>query len=196
MTARVKLVGGELTSTNVYLGIDQSYTGFGMTFLGEDGSYQTSVAKFDSMGVTRLLNIQNYIIENIMVKRSTGHVIQATAIEGYAYGSQMANMLGELGGTVKLSLVKARAYMAENACYPYIVSPSMLKKYATGKGNVQKNQMLLQVYKKWGVEFKDDNAADSFALAQLISGNAILEYEKEVYDKLQSPEYREIDVYA
>jgi len=131
-----------------------------------------------------------------MVKRSTGHVIQATAIEGYAYGSQMANMLGELGGTVKLSLVKARAYMAENACYPYIVSPSMLKKYATGKGNVQKNQMLLQVYKKWGVEFKDDNAADSFALAQLISGNASLEYEKEVYDKLQSPEYREIDVYA
>jgi hypothetical protein len=35
-----------------------------------------------------------------------------------------------------------------------------LKKYATGKGTAKKQEMLLQIYKRWGVEFNDDNAAD------------------------------------
>jgi crossover junction endodeoxyribonuclease RuvC len=41
-----------------------------------------------------------------------------------------------------------------------------LKKYATGKGTSKKQEMLLQIYKRWGVEFNDDNAADSYALAR------------------------------
>ena len=50
----------------------------------------------------------------------------------------------------------------------------------TGKGQgVSKSQMLLNVYKKWGVEFTDDNAADSYSLAKLVSGKFALAYEKE-----------------
>jgi hypothetical protein len=51
--------------------------------------------------------------------------------------------------------------------------------------------MLLYVYKKWDVEFTDDNAADSYALARLVAGAHDLAYEKEVYDKLQDPKFRE-----
>ena len=106
-------------------------------------------------------------------------------MEGYAFGSQMANMLGELGGMVKLSLFDVDLY-------PLIVPPTSLKKYVTGKGQgIPKSQMVLHVYKKWGAEFSDDNAADSYALAQLVSGQRTLAYEKEIYDKLQDSKFRE-----
>jgi hypothetical protein len=106
-------------------------------------------------------------------------------MEGYAFGSQMANMLGELGGMVKLTLL-------DFGIYPLIVPPTNLKKYVTGKGNgISKSQILMYVYKKWDAEFSDDNAADSFALARLVSGKHELAYEKEMYDKLQDPKFRE-----
>ena len=111
--------------------------------------------------------------------------VEDVAMEGYAFGSQMANMLGELGGMVKLTLL-------EFNIYPLIVPPTSLKKYVTGKGQgVPKSQILLHVYKKWNVDITDDNAADSYALARLVSGTHTLAYEKEVYDKLQDPKFRE-----
>jgi len=74
-----------------------------------------------------------------------------------------------LGGIVKLSLYSY--FNNRDGQYPLIVPPTNLKKYVTGKGNgVSKSQMLLQVYKKWGVEFNDDNAADSYGLAHLVAG--------------------------
>ena len=107
-------------------------------------------------------------------------------MEGYAYGAQMAHMAGELGGMVKLSLII-------DGVYPLIVAPSMLKKYVTGKGTgVQKNQMLLNIYKKWGIEFTDDNAADAYGLAKIASGWAETAYEKEVLEKLKDPKFRNV----
>jgi hypothetical protein len=47
------------------------------------------------------------------------------------------------------------------------------------------------VYKKWGVEFTDDNAADSYALAHLAAGRHGLSYEKDIYNNIQDPKYRE-----
>ena len=51
--------------------------------------------------------------------------------------------------------------------------------------------MLLNTYKKWDIEFDDDNAADSYGLAHLIAGKGHLAYEKEIYIKLLDPKYRE-----
>lgn len=163
----------------VYMGIDQSYSGFGITLLrGTD--YYTTVYKSEFRGVDRLRDIQAHLMERLVQ-----HHIQDVAIEGYAFGSQMANMLGELGGMVKLTLL-------DFGLYPLIVPPTNLKKYVTGKGNgISKAQMLLFVYKKWGAEFTDDNAADSYSLARLVSGQHDLAYEKEMYDKLQDPKFRE-----
>ena len=111
-------------------------------------------------------------------------------MEGYAYGSIMANKLGELGGVVKLTLHETEGLGSGNS--PMIVPPTSLKKYVTGRGTgVQKNQMLLQVYKKWNIEFPDDNAADSYGLAHIVSGKGTMAYEKEIYQKLQTAENRE-----
>ena len=162
------------------MGIDQSYSGFAITLLNNKGFF-TTVYKSELRGVDRLYDIQDHLISSLQLRD-----IKDVAIEGYAFGSQMANMLGELGGVVKLTLRN------EFNQYPLIVPPTVLKKYVTGKGQgISKSQIMLHVFKKWGVEFSDDNAADSFALAHLVSASAALAYEKEIYQKVQDPKYRE-----
>ncbi len=47
-----------------------------------------------------------------------------------------------------------------------VVAPGTLKKFVTGDGRAKKDLMLLKVYKKWGVEFDDDNLADAYSLAR------------------------------
>jgi Holliday junction resolvasome RuvABC endonuclease subunit len=164
----------------VYLGIDQSYSGFAITAY-QNGNYYCEVYKSDKRGIDRLKDIQAHVMNWLHEFDNIADV----AMEGYAFGSQMANMLGELGGMVKLTLL-------DFGIYPLIVPPTNLKKYVTGKGNgISKSQMLLYVYKKWDAEFNDDNAADSYALARLVSGSHNTAYEKEVYDKLQDPKFRE-----
>ena len=173
--------GGVVIPENpVYLGIDQSYSGFAITAY-QNGNYYTEVYKSDKRGIDRLRDIQAHTMNWLHQFDN----VKDVAMEGYAFGSQMANMLGELGGMVKLTLL-------DFGIYPLIVPPTNLKKYVTGKGNgISKSQMLLQVYKKWDAEFTDDNAADSYALARLVSGSHELAYEKEVYAKLQDPKFRE-----
>ena len=165
----------------VYLGIDQSYSGFAITAFKDQTSYYTEVYKSDKRGIDRLRDIQAHTMNWLHEFDD----IKDVAMEGYAFGSQMANMLGELGGMVKLTLL-------EFGIYPLIVPPTNLKKYTCGKGaGVSKSQMLMYAYKNWDAEFNDDNAADSYALAHLVSGSGTRTYEKEVYAKLQDPKFRE-----
>lgn len=81
-------------------------------------------------------------------------------LEGYAYGrANQAHQLGELGGIIRLTLRKAFV--------PYVVvPPSTLKKYATGKGNASKEEVLVQAVLRRGVEMTNDEA-DSWWLWQI-----------------------------
>jgi hypothetical protein len=166
----------------VYIGIDQSYTGFGITAIDKKGNYYTEVYKSEGSGIERLYSIRNYL-EDFLSEFD----VAAISMEGYAFGSQMANMLGELGGMIKLLLFDLYPGN-DSARFPLIVPPTSLKKYIAGKATkVSKSQVLLQVFKKWDVEFNDDNAADSYGLARLVRNKHDFEYEKEVYDKLTLP---------
>jgi crossover junction endodeoxyribonuclease RuvC len=163
----------------VYLGIDQSYSGFAITAY-QNSAFYTEVYKSDKHGIDRLRDIQAFVMNWLFEFNNIADV----AMEGYAFGSQMANMLGELGGMVKLCLL-------DHGIYPLIVPPTNLKKYATSKGNTPKSQIMLYVYKNFGVELPDDNAADSYILAHLVAGGYTHAYQKEVYEKLQDPKFRE-----
>lgn len=178
----------------VYMGIDQSFGGFGLTILGKDDSYITTVVKFDSTGVFRLHEVYSHVNHSIAGLVDQELFLDKIAMEGYAYGSQVAHKLGELGGIVKLSIYHTLEQEDYDVAYPFIIPPTTLKKYVTGKGNgVQKNQMLLRTYQKWGAEFTDDNAADSYALAKIASGYAKTDYEKEVIEKVTTdPKYKDV----
>lgn len=47
------------------------------------------------------------------------------------------------------------------------VPPATLKKYVTGKGNAQKPDVRMEIFKRFGVDIRDDNEADAFALRAL-----------------------------
>jgi len=87
--------------------------------------------------------------------------ITLIAIEGYAYSRpNQAHQMGELGGVLRLLLHWVGHSWIE-------VAPSALKKFATGQGNADKDQVMLQVYKRWGFEAPTNNVADAFVLAKI-----------------------------
>ena len=51
---------------------------------------------------------------------------------------------------------------------PEIFKATSLKKFLTGKGNAEKNLILMNVYKKYGVECSNDNEADAINIAKLL----------------------------
>ena len=70
-----------------------------------------------------------------------------------------------------------------------IVTPSQVKKFATGKGNASKDNMILPIYKKWGYEHSSDNVRDAFVLAQIARATKtsveLTKYQKEVINSLK-----------
>jgi Holliday junction resolvasome RuvABC endonuclease subunit len=179
--------------TSISIGIDQSLTGFAVTFLNTEdpNEFITYVYKSPYNGVQRLKNISQWLMEKLELHRD--HYLVDVAMEGTVLASQSALVLGELSATVKLTLWD---YFDEYDKQPHLqtplqIPPMTLKKYAAGKGNAKKQEMLLQIYKRWGIEFNDDNAADSYALARLAGKISKGEIEEAVAEQIKDPKYRD-----
>lgn len=178
--------GGLQGTQEVAIGIDQSLTGFALSAVSVEfpNKHKTWVYKSEYRGVQRLGDIQNWLKEMWTEFAHQGWDVQEVAMEGTVLASQSALVLGELSATVKL-------FLWHKTILPLQIPPMTLKKYATGKGTAKKQEMLLQMYKRWGVEFNDDNAADAYALARLATGSAIDAIEREIQEKIKDPKYRD-----
>jgi Holliday junction resolvasome RuvABC endonuclease subunit len=197
--SKEKVFGGNLKSGPVAIGIDQSLTGFALTALNVSApdQYQTWVYKSDRRGVARLSDIRWWLMNKFDEIAKNGD-IQNIAMEGTVLASQAALVLGELAATVKLacwdyfdSNVNRYVPYPDHLRVPLQIAPMTLKKYAAGKGNAKKQEMLMQIFKRWGIEFNDDNAADSYALARLASGNALGAIEAAIVEQIKDPKYRD-----
>jgi Holliday junction resolvasome RuvABC endonuclease subunit len=187
-----KLIDGGLPKEgNVTIGIDQSLTGFALTVMSvkEPTKHITWVYKSPYFGIERLVDIRQWLFDTLnYVEEELELDIEDIAMEGTVLASQAALVLGELSATVRLAIYD----MFDDARkYPLKVPPMTLKKFAAGKGNAKKQEMLLQIYKRWGLEFNDDNAADSYALARLASGNHINDVEKAIIEQMSDAKYRD-----
>lgn len=82
-------------------------------------------------------------------------------IEGHSFGSKNthAHSLGELHGVVKVVLLQRGIPFV-------IVPPTVLKKWACGKGNATKDQVLLAAAKD-GFEGDNNNSADAYHLRRI-----------------------------
>jgi Holliday junction resolvasome RuvABC endonuclease subunit len=117
------------------------------------------------------------------------HEPELIAFEGYARGAATyREEMGELQGLLRVH--------THDCGIPYIVVPPMsLKKFTTGSGGVDKNQMRLAVYKRWGFDSTGypDDVADAYALAQFallyLSGSAPVSYQAEVIAKVKANPY-------
>jgi crossover junction endodeoxyribonuclease RuvC len=184
--------GGLNTAGNVTVGIDQSLTGFALTALSLDDPQKhiTWVYKSPYFGIERLVDIRQWLVDHFMYLEEHDLDVVDIAMEGTVLASQAALVLGELSATVRLAIYDLFVE-GDPRRFPLKVPPMTLKKYASGKGNAKKQEMLLQIYKRWGVEFNDDNAADSYALARLVGKFSINEVEKAVATQMSDPKYRD-----
>jgi Holliday junction resolvasome RuvABC endonuclease subunit len=185
--------GGLSKNCKVTVGIDQSLTGFAFTALKIENpnEYMTWVYKSPYFGVERLVDIRQWLIDHFNYLEERDNEIEDIAMEGTVLASHAALVLGELSALVRVTIYDEFTEPNENLKYPLKVPPMTLKKFAAGKGNAKKQEMLLQIYKRWGIEFNDDNAADSYALARLVSGHGINEVEKAIIEQMKDLKYRD-----
>lgn len=171
----------------VYVGLDPSLTGSGVAAVGA-GMDRTWLIKPKKTGVDRLIEIM-FTLGDLFVDINTqGNTIVDVAMEDTVRASYASTVLGELAAVVKLT---CHSSLYDQARYPLKVPPAMVKKYATGRGNAKKIEVVLSVYKHFGKEFKDDNEADAYVLAKIAQGHGSTQYQRDVIDKLRGGGFRD-----
>jgi crossover junction endodeoxyribonuclease RuvC len=152
----------------MFVGLDPSYNGFAIMVIDKNGDIvEQRLLSSDTKKEPeeRILELEKdfKFIPNI-------HSLHSVCIEGPSFSSNGAFILqmGALHYYLRLFLLKKKVDYK-------IVSPGTLKKFVTGDGRAKKDLILLKVYKKWGVEFDNDNTADAYGLARY----ALEEYNNE-----------------
>lgn len=133
------------------VGVDPS-TKTGLFFTGQYTS--STVLKTGKVGVSRLFAIREAFSEFL-----DAHKPDIAVVEGYAYANKYTlTLLVEIGIILRLEL-------CTRGIPCYIVPPSVLKKYVTGKGNSKKPEVAEAAKSRWGFEDPSDDVVDAYVLA-------------------------------
>jgi len=127
------------------MGLDLSLTSTGYSILGETGSISVK-----SKGPERLFDIREDL-SNIFTTQS----IDAVFVEGYAFSARnsQSHKIGELGGVVRLLMYEMSIPFVE-------ISPTSRAKFATGKGNAAKSEVISAISAKTGIIWSGSSADD------------------------------------
>jgi crossover junction endodeoxyribonuclease RuvC len=144
---------------SIYVGIDLSYSSTGVVKIDGDkvdcAAFKAGTPKdsFEKRVKELWLKISKFLPPPELC---------LIGIEGAAYAAEFnAFKLGELSGAIKVYLTEAG--------YAYtIVQPTVLKKFATGKGNAEKTYVAAQVMRKWGFSNPCNDIVDAFVLAKIM----------------------------
>lgn len=150
----------------ISVGLDLSLTGTGYAILKTGLCPSVGLIKSKPTGDKPLHETQRIvkIAEDVMeeIDRLTPYEKpDLVVIEGLAFMARNTHSLVQLAGLNYL--IRALLNQFE---WPFIiVAPTTLKKFITGKGNSDKNIVMMNIYRDYSQEFIDDNVADAFALA-------------------------------
>jgi len=154
-----------------FIGIDPSLVGTGFVCLNEEGNIEgqeliKTTTTLEIEDRLKLINDQiQLLLDKYQIRYTDGYKHTGLVyMEGLSFGSKNGNAVTQLAGLHYLLRINLRNRF--NLEYK-IIPPTTLKKFVTGKGNSKKELMLLEVYKRWGVSFKDHNLADAYGLAQM-----------------------------
>ena len=138
------------------VGLDLSLACTGLVAIDGDKVDSLAIKTKPQEHVRRVVKINAEILATL--KKLKPELI---VIEDYAFmGNGKITELAELGGVVKTSLFSLG--------YKFVtVAPSQVKKFACGKGNAKKDQVRLEVYKRWGFEAPTNDEVDAYALARI-----------------------------
>lgn len=132
------------------IGVDPSITATGIAL--PDGTYKVTGGPAE-MGEARLAVIFEDVDFACLV-----HKPHLAVIEG--------PFVGQKNNTVQLAMVHGVVRLAlQKHGVPYaVIAPSALKKYATGDGGATKPDMRMVLYKRTGIDERNDNVIDAIFL--------------------------------
>lgn len=163
-----------------FVGIDpSSETGFAI--LDKDGNYLDGfdITSNDPFKTVKIDEIVSEIVSNLEFD-------DVIAIEGFSYGSKGKGVDFQygLGHAIRLELYRMDKDWIE-------VTPTQVKKFSTGNGNMAKENMVLPIFKHWGFEHPSNNVRDAYVLAQIARairmGTASTKYQQEVVKAIIEP---------
>lgn len=174
-----------------YLGLDLSLTGTGVSII--DDKYKIiSISKLEtaSFGSERLSNLSKQLRSTL----STYSDIKLACIEGPSYLSEKGHLfeIGEWTGCVKCILF--------DLGIKYIIAtPQQNKKYVLGKApkeGSKKELIILDIYKKFGEEIRENNMADAYVLSRIAhdldqGSKNLPPYQQEVITAIQKSKRKE-----
>lgn len=146
-----------------FLGLDIALANNGICLIDNDANIIISdVLKTTNNDIIeeRIKQINNTIYEFIIEYDS----LEDIYLEGLSFGSS-GRSFSEICGVHYC--LRYFLYMNFNDINLKIIEPTKLKKFITGKGQCKKDLILLNVYKKFGVEFDNDNLADAYSLSRI-----------------------------
>lgn len=171
----------------MFVGIDPSYGGLAIVIKDEDRTHDWvrsfPLAKYSS-STERLAIIENEVFNVLTIWDG---LQEHVCMEGYSRGSsQRREEAGEVSAACRIALYNSWT----NPVVPVFVSPSQVKKFATGKGTASKQEVMSGVKEKWGYQYDNDNLADAFVLATIsemlfLERDSPLAYQQEVLDRLR-----------
>lgn len=169
------------------LGVDFSLSSTGVA-LTTSSSWRVGNLSPPQRSVERLDQIYGFF-RKLLTRIQCHHDLVYVAMEDYSFGSKsQGHSIGEGGGVTKLAMYQV--VENEESTPLTLVPPTTLKKFVLGKGQGEKNQILLSVYKRWGVDLDRDDHADAYGLsrvaAALHSDCAEYKYEREVLEMLST----------
>jgi crossover junction endodeoxyribonuclease RuvC len=88
-------------------------------------------------------------------------------IEGFGYSTTQGIQLGGIGWGIRMALLRRRINYIE-------VAPNAVKKFATGKGNSTKEEMVQPLMDRWGFSNPSDNIRDAFVMAHIARSLSLL----------------------
>jgi len=159
------------------IGIDPSLTGTGLAWA--NGETWTA-ASSSYQGDDRLDYIYRAVHTVCEQSNQVGQPITLAVVEDLPKHAHGAGLTGMAQGVIRLAL--------KQTLVPYILIPAAtLKKFATGNGNAGKPDMRMELYKRTGLDLKDDNQVDAWwlrALGHELLGDPIVSLPKAHTDAL------------
>jgi Holliday junction resolvasome RuvABC endonuclease subunit len=130
-------------------------------------------------GTSRLIWVRDMVMERVR-SAQPGFV----TIEGYSMGSLGRQYdIGELGGVIRVALTEEGV--------PFVcIPPTKLKKWATGKGNANKDTMIENAIRRYGFTGHGNDEADAYLLylmASTRSFDGLTAYQKDAVADVEWP---------
>jgi len=165
------------------LGIDPSLTSSGFCVGDKMFSYNPK-----TKGVERLIEIRD-----LMISLIEDESVDAVVIEGYAFGARNshAHGLGELGGVLRVAVREADICLVD-------VPPTLRAKFATGRGNASKSEVVSAVSARTGILFEGrgaDDMCDAWLFREMAwaaKGRSKYEWPKLNLDALEKIDWTEL----